>query len=41
MTLATEAWPAVLGGLIPILGLIGAGYLIFRAVRDTDDDGDD
>jgi hypothetical protein len=41
MALATEAWPAVLGGLIPILGLVAAGYLIVRAVRDTGDDGDD
>jgi hypothetical protein len=36
--LATEAWPAVFGGLIPILGLAGVGYLIWRAVRDTDDE---
>jgi hypothetical protein len=36
--LATEAWPAVFGGLIPILGLAAIGYLIWRAVRDTDDE---
>jgi hypothetical protein len=36
--LATEAWPAVFGGLIPILGLVGVGYLIVRAVRDRDED---
>ncbi|HEY7255894.1 MAG TPA: hypothetical protein VH476_04345 [Solirubrobacterales bacterium] len=42
MALATEAGPAVLAGLIPIVGLIAAGYLIVRAVRDDDDqDGDD
>lgn len=33
---ATEAWPAIFGGLIPIIGLIAAGYLIYRAVRDDD-----
>jgi hypothetical protein len=36
---AEEAWePVLLGGLIPILGLAGLGYIIVRAVRDTDDD---
>ena len=35
---ATEAWPAVFGGLIPILGLAAIGYLIYRAVRSSDDD---
>jgi hypothetical protein len=33
----TEAWPAVFGGLIPILGLAGIGYIIYRAVRDNDE----
>ena len=32
---------AALAGLIPILGLVAAGYLIFRAVRDSDGDGGD
>jgi hypothetical protein len=36
--LAAEAWPAVFGGLIPILGLAAIGYLIVRAVRDSDED---
>jgi hypothetical protein len=36
--LATEAWPAVFGGLIPIVGLAAAGYLIYRAVRNEDDE---
>jgi hypothetical protein len=36
--LATEAWPAVFGGLIPILGLVAIGWLIVRAVRDNDED---
>jgi hypothetical protein len=36
--LAAEAWPAVFGGLIPILGLLGVGCLIVRAVRDRDED---
>lgn len=38
---AAEAWPAVFGGLIPILGLAAIGYLIYRAVRDDGDDEDD
>jgi hypothetical protein len=38
MILATEAWPAVFGGLIPILGLLAIGYIIYRAARDKDDD---
>jgi hypothetical protein len=39
--LATEAWPAVFGGLIPIIGLVAIGWLIIRAVRDdgSDEDG--
>jgi hypothetical protein len=37
--LATEAWTAVLAGLIPIVGLVGVGYVIVRAVRDSDEDG--
>jgi hypothetical protein len=36
--LASEAWPAVFGGLIPIAGLVAIGYLIVRAVRDNDED---
>jgi hypothetical protein len=39
--LATEAWPAVFGGLIPILGLAAIGYLIWRAVRDDNSDDED
>jgi len=35
---ATEAWPAVFGGLIPIVGLVAIGWLIIRAVRDSDED---
>jgi len=35
---AEEAWqPVLFGGLIPIIGLAGLGYLLFRAVRDNDD----
>jgi hypothetical protein len=33
---AAETWWGVLGGLIPIIGLAAVGYLIYRAVRDTD-----
>ncbi len=36
---AEEAWePVLLGGLIPILGLAGLGYIIFRATRNNDDE---
>ncbi len=38
--LASEAWPAVFGGLIPIVGLVAIGWLIVRAVRDNDEDDD-
>jgi hypothetical protein len=39
---AAEGWTAVLAGLIPLAGLLGVGYLIYRAARDGgDDDGDD
>jgi hypothetical protein len=41
MPLAAEAWVAAFGGLIPVAGLIGVGYLIVRAVRDRDENGDD
>ncbi len=39
--LATEAWPAVFGGLIPIVGLVAIGYIIFRAVRNDSNSNDD
>jgi flagellar biogenesis protein FliO len=35
--LAAEAWAAVFGGLIPIVGLVAIGWLIVRAVRDNDE----
>jgi hypothetical protein len=36
---AEETWePVLLGGLIPILGLAGLGYLIIRAVRNNDEE---
>jgi hypothetical protein len=38
--IATEAWPAVFGGFIPIIGLAAIGYLIWRAVKDGGDDED-
>ncbi|HET9163794.1 MAG TPA: hypothetical protein VFN89_10185 [Solirubrobacterales bacterium] len=38
MPFAAEAWPAVFGGLIPIVGLVAIGWLIVRAVRDNDED---
>jgi len=38
LVLAEEAWqPVLLGGLIPILGLTGLGYLLYRAVRNNDE----
>jgi len=38
---ATEAWPAVFGGLIPILGLAAIAYVIYRAVRDSNGSDDE
>jgi hypothetical protein len=36
--LAEEAWePVLFAGLIPILGALAVVYLIWRAVRDTDE----
>jgi hypothetical protein len=36
---AQEAWePVLLGGLIPIFGALAVGFIIWRAVRDTDDE---
>jgi hypothetical protein len=35
---AAETWWAVLGGLIPILGLALIGYVIWRAVKDNGGD---
>ena len=35
---AEEAWePVLLGGLIPVFGALAVAYIIWRAVRDTDD----
>jgi hypothetical protein len=44
--LAAEAIWAVFGGLIPIIGAVGVGLIIWRAVRDNpsdppEDDPDD
>jgi hypothetical protein len=36
LPLATEAWPAVFAGLIPVVGLAAGAYLVFRAARDDD-----
>lgn len=35
---AAETWWAILGGLIPIIGLGLIGYVIWRAVKDNGDD---
>lgn len=37
----TEAWPAVFGGLIPILGLALIAYIIWKAVKDDGSDEKD
>jgi hypothetical protein len=38
---ATEAWPAIFGGLIPIIGLAAVAYIIYRAVKGGNDDEDE
>jgi len=36
---AEEAWePVLLGGLIPIFGALAVGFIIWRAVRNTDEE---
>lgn len=36
---AEEAWePVIFGGLIPLFGALAVGFIIWRAVRDTDDE---
>jgi hypothetical protein len=38
---AEEAWePVLFGGLIPLFGALAVGFIIWRAVRDNDDDDD-
>jgi hypothetical protein len=35
---AEEAWePVLFGGLIPMIGALAVGYIIYRAVRDNDE----
>lgn len=35
---AEEAWePVLFGGMIPILGALAIGFIIWRAVRDNDE----
>jgi hypothetical protein len=41
MTLAAEAWePVLFAGMIPLVGALAVGYLIYRAVRDSDEEDD-
>ena len=38
---AEEAWePVLFGGMIPILGALAIGFIIWRAVRDNDEEDD-
>jgi hypothetical protein len=35
---AEEAWePVLFGGLIPVIGALAVGFIIYRAVRDNDE----
>jgi hypothetical protein len=39
---AEEAWePVLLGGLIPVIGALAIGLIIYRAVRDNDEENDE
>jgi hypothetical protein len=39
---AEEAWePVLFGGMIPILGALAIGFIIWRAVRDNDESEDE
>lgn len=36
---AEEAWePVLFGGLIPVIGALAVGLIIYRAVRDNDEE---
>lgn len=35
-----ETWFAVFGGLIPIVGLVGIVYILYRAIGPNDGDDD-
>jgi hypothetical protein len=38
---AEEAWePVLFGGLIPLIGALAIGLIIYRAVRDNDESDD-
>lgn len=39
---AEEAWePVLFGGLIPLIGALAIGFIIWRAVRDNDESDDE
>jgi hypothetical protein len=39
---AEEAWePVLFGGLIPLVGALAIGLIIWRAVRDNDEETDE
>jgi hypothetical protein len=41
LTRAEEAWePVLFGGLIPLFGALAIGLIIYRAVRDNDEEND-
>jgi hypothetical protein len=38
---AEETWvPVLFGGLIPVIGALAVGLIIYRAVRDNDEEDD-
>jgi hypothetical protein len=42
MPFAAEAWePVLFGGLIPVLGALAIGYILYRAAREPDDGDED
>ena len=39
---AEEAWePVLLGGLIPLIGALAIGLIIYRSVRASDEENDE
>lgn len=39
---AEEAWePVLFGGLIPLIGALAVGLILYRSVRDNDEEDDE